>query len=322
MVKISRNLVSIPVVDAAKFNVVSSPPRAGEGSWSGAPSAVYDYSTETFWLVYRVRDPVERGIEIHIARSSDGSRFKDVQVIRKEDFEGRAISVERSSILIDPMTGRFKLYVSMEADFAGGSRPRGRGARGRWVIGKLDDARDPEDFDASTFRIVLAPSLRGEDYAGVKDPYVAVLGRSFLMYYIGGGGREQVFLAFSNDGEKWERSPRSVFGVGGWHDFATRPCSLLPVRSGFLLYYGGSSSGWYAPVYNIAVGAAFTADFWRIADLTPTRPLLTSATPGKYVTFRYLDVLPVEDRLYFYYEAARPDDAFELRVSVCSGEDF
>jgi hypothetical protein len=40
------------------------------------------------------------------------------------------------------------------------------------------------------------------------------------------------------------------------------------------------------------------------------------ASPHASGALRYMDVVPVGDELYFYYEAARPDGAHELRASV------
>ena len=312
-----KSFLNIPKFNLNEYKVIAKPQNFSEGCWAGAPSVVFDEDSGEYWLVYRVRDKVERGIEIHIARSKDGISFKNEKVLKREDFGNYMISVERSSILKNPYTGKFMLFISYERDFAGGSRPQKYGRRGRWVIGKFKDVDDPRDFDPETLRTVIVPSLEGLDNNGVKDPYVFSLGKIFLMYYIGGGAREQTFLAYSYDGEKWlkyEKNP--VFRVGGWHDYATRPCSILPLNTGFLLLYGGSNNEWYAPVYNIATGYAFTVNFKEFIDLTPLSPVLTSPTGNKYKTIRYSDILLEEDRILLYYEAARKDDAFETRVTL------
>ena len=311
--------VSFPLFNLNKYNVIAQPRKLSEGNWAGAPSVVYDGDSDEYWLVYRVRDVVERGIEIHIAKSKDGLRFKDELILTREDLGDQVISVERSSILKNPNNGKFMLYISYEKDFARGSFPKKYGRRGRWVISKFEDVDDPRDFDPNTLRTVLTGSPGSVDNASVKDPYVFAIGKIYLMYYIGAGTFEQTFLAYSNDGIKWEKySGNPVFTLGGWHDYATRPCSILPIRNGFLLIYGGSNVDWYAPVYNIASGFAYTQDFKNFIDLTPISPVLTSPTSNKYKTVRYCDVLKEESRILLYYEAARIDDAFETRVSFIS----
>ncbi len=316
-----REAIPVLLPDVTKYRVIASPTKKEEGSWIGAPSSFYDKHAETYWLTYRVRDPLKRGLELHIASSENGENFKDVKVIRVDELKGKAISVERSCILRDPRTGKFKLYISAEIDFAGGSRPRGYRIMGRWVIGKLEDVNDPEDFDPSTFQVVLMPSVKGLDFMGVKDPYVMTIGHCFLMYYTGGGSREQVFLAYSINGERWSRCLQTpVLGVSGWHNFATRPSAILPVKTGFIMYYGGSNREWYAPVYNICIGIAYTWDLKQFIDLTPEKPVLESPSPGKYKTLRYLDYIQRDDYVLFYYEASRQDNSFELRVTKYSIE--
>ncbi len=318
----NKNLVSIPLFDLQRYEVVAQPRNASEGNWAGAPSAVYDDNSSEYWLVYRVRDVVERGVEIHIARSKDGLHFKDERVFTREELGGDVISVERSSILKNPVSGKFMLYISYEKDFARGSFPKKYGRRGRWVISKFDDVDDPRDFDPDTLKTVLTGTPNTVDNASVKDPYVVTLGRIYLMYYIGSGTFEQTFLAYSNNGMKWEKyEGNPVLKLGGWHNYATRPCSILPIENGFLLLYGGSNMEWYAPVYNIATGYAYTLDFKNFIDLTPISPSLTSPTGNKYKTVRYCDVLKDETRILLYYEAARKDDAFETRVSYISIDD-
>ena len=45
----------VPLFDPAVGETVVEPPGAGIGYWAGAPSAVYDDATGSFFLYYRER---------------------------------------------------------------------------------------------------------------------------------------------------------------------------------------------------------------------------------------------------------------------------
>jgi len=332
-----EKIFAYPLVpDVSEYDVIARGPLREERQlaqipvgWSqnygiaGAPEALYDSDSDEFWLTYRVAADGPRICELHIAKSKDGKKFTDVNVWDK--------TVERSALLKDAKTGKFKLYLCTTHTFGLGARrtetpvPVGRRAGGDnfWVICKLDDVEDPRDFDIETMRVVLQPSTSGMDWNYVKDPYIVAVGNRFYMYYIGKDRYEQCFLATSTDGEKWERHPTNpVLSQGGWHDFYTRPGCLVPAGNLFLFYYEGSSKEWIAPVYNIATGLAITFDLERIIDVTPDAPILTSSTPGPTpggdginITLRYMDALLLEDRILFYYEAATKEGCNELRVT-------
>lgn len=59
---------------------------------------------------------------------------------------------------------------------------------------------------------------------------------------------------------------------------------------------------------------AITFDLLHYNKLTPDGPILVS--PHASGSLRYVDVVPHDNALYFYYEYAREDGAHELRVSV------
>jgi hypothetical protein len=106
----------------------------------------------------------------------------------------------------------------------------------------------------------------------------------------------------------------------GWHNYYTRPASLLPLSVGYLLVYEGSSVEWFDPAYNIATGLAYSLDLEHFVDITPSAPLLMSTTPGDYHTWRYSHWLHGNGRVFVYYEAARPNGTNELRVSLLTGD--
>jgi hypothetical protein len=138
------------------------------------------------------------------------------------------------------------------------------------------------------------------------------------MFVIGHDYVERIHHFESVDGEHWApfADGRPVMENTGWHNFFTRPASIIPMAVGYLFIYEGSRMGWHDPVYNIATGLAFTADLKSFIDLTPDAPLLKSTTPGDYHTWRYSHWLPVGNQVYVYFEAARPNNTNEIRMAV------
>ena len=71
---IGKAFSPIPVFDPTAGTVIRSPLGSGRGWWAGAPCATFDSITNTFFLVYRLRQPRElgRGVECRIAASDNG----------------------------------------------------------------------------------------------------------------------------------------------------------------------------------------------------------------------------------------------------------
>ena len=290
--------------DFENYHVVTSPPRHEFHCWAGAPDAVYDPAADRFYIVYRVREPERRGFEARIDESADGINFTTVKTFSASEFY--CPSIERSAILKDPKTGLFKLYLAVD------HRP--------WRILKLDDVSDVRDFNSATARPVLEAAPDAPDNGHVKDPFIFVAPDGlYRMYYIGhGGNREETYLATSRDGETWERSDKNpIMKNCGWHDFFTRPACLLPLDDGYAFYYEGSGDKWFDKIFNVQTGVGFTTDLETIEDRSPEGPALMTSTPGgRLGTLRYLSCVEAKGKVFAYYEAARPDDSHELRVSV------
>ena len=62
---------TVPLFDPEVSNLVRAPLGDGPGWWAGAPGATFDAQSNTFYLVYRQRQPRElgRGVELRIAAS-------------------------------------------------------------------------------------------------------------------------------------------------------------------------------------------------------------------------------------------------------------
>ncbi len=308
---IGTGSVTPPIPDLTEYHVVLEPEHDECDWWAGAPSVAMGRDG-TVWLACRMREANsargERGYAISILRSQDAYHFDHVHTIHRDDLE--TVSVERPALLVDPFTGHFKLYICR----AGKPQPGG------WRVDKLDDVDDPTHFDPATARAVVTAPAYSALGRGVKDPFVINIGGLYYMYVIAygfiRGSRELPYLFTSIDGEEWRYGGGPVLAPGGWHDFFTRPALIMPLGGVYAFYYEGSSSEWFDPPYNIQGGVAVTHDMRTAVDLTPDRPLFASPTPGRYHTARYTDYLCLADRVIFYYEAARPNDSFELRATT------
>jgi len=319
-------LVSIPQPSVAKvqdvfgsipakfrdYEVILRPDKDKPEWWAGAPSVVRD-KNGVFWLACRMRtadSPLGlRGYEIRILRSEDGVHFSKVHSIAREDVP--IPGFERPSLLIDPQTGRFKLFAC------------GPWKNGPWCIIRFADADDPTKIEPSSAKVVIGPMPKSYPrdvmVTGYKDPFIIYAEGCYHCYVIGiMRSTERVFHFSSQDGEVWKpvRSPyKSIMDLSGWHNFCVRPAGVLPVGVGYLFIYEGSNCDWYDPVYNIATGLAFTSDLHNIIDLTPDSPLLVSTTPSEHFhTWRYSHWMYVGEEVWVYAEVARPNDTNEIRL--------
>jgi len=308
---------------ARRFNqwdVVVVPDRDEAEWWAGAPSIARD-ANGVFWLAARMRTPDaplgKRGYEIRIFRSTDGIQFEKAHAIKREDvpIEG----FERPTLRLDPKSGLFKLYGC------------GR-LHGPWCVFKFDDAASPDQFDPSTAKAVIEPAQQAWADAstvvgtyqrpapvpnGYKDPVINFLDGIYHCFVIGTiRDTERTYHFTSPDGDQWEpvgSRSQSVMDLSGWHNFAVRPASIVPLGAGYLFVYEGSDAQWNDPVYNIATGLAYSFDLNRVIDLTPRQPLLRSTTPGRLHTWRYSEWLWVGDEIWVYAEVEKPNGAHEIR---------
>lgn len=296
----SDHFAEPPIFDPEEFKTVSSPPGDSMGFWAGAPSVTKD-EEGGIWLAQRLRNPDERGYEIQILHSDNGEDFDLVHSLKKDSFY--ANSLERPVLFRNPWSGNFELYLSIDAPHF------------RWHIVRLEEEKNPKDFDPTTAQVVLRPSGQGSDSNVVKDPYIISVARRLYMFYIGWDETgEQAHMATSVNGKQWKKSANNpVLQRSGWHDGLTRISCVMPKDNGFVVFYEGTSRQAF---WNLRTGLAMTLNFKEFTDLTPNGPILSSPTSGKLETLRYLDYVKVGEKIYFYYEAARPDDALELRVST------
>ncbi len=292
----------------AKYHVVLEPDENVAEWWAGAPSVVRA-PDGTFYLAARMRHVDSpkgwRGYEVRLLRSGDGIHFETVARITRE--AAGVPGFERPALVLDPATGLYRLYECACLD-------------GAWTILRFDDVSDPARFDPATVRPVLQAQAPDDDMVhvhGFKDPVVFHDGARWQMFVIGIDSVERIHHFVSDDGEAWEPGvPAPVLENSGWHDYYTRPASVLPLGVGWLFVYEGSHHDWHDPVYNISTGLAYTPDLKTFHDLTPAAPLLRSTTPGQKHTWRYSQWMWVGDDLYVYFEAARPNNTNETRLAI------
>jgi hypothetical protein len=316
-----------------QYEVILRPDKDEAEWWAGAPSVVRD-KRGLFWLACRMRTADSprglRGYEIRILRSNNGIHFEKVHSIAREDVP--IAGFERPCLLIDPKTGRFKLYACgpWKRDPILQKTAKWETKHGPWCIIKFDDADDPAEFKPGSAKVVISPRpksySRDVTVSEYKDPFIIYAEGCYHCYVIGVIRRtERIFHFQSNDGEHWAPvgSPyKPIMDLVGWHNFYVRPASVVPLGVGYLFIYEGSNSDWYDPVYNIATGVAFTFDLHNIIDLTPESPLVVSTTPSKHFhTWRYSHWMYVGDeprlssgKLWVYAEVAKPNDSNEIRL--------
>ena len=236
-----------------QYEVILRPDTIAPEWWAGAPSVVRD-KDGVFWLACRMRSPEFprnlRGYEIRILRSEDGIHFEKVHVIKREEVP--IPGFERPALLIDPHTGKFKLYGC------------GPWQDGPWAILKFDDVDSPEKFDGATAHPVIqtTPLTHERDLppAEFKDPVIVYGAGSWHCYVIGVVRRtERIFHYISDDGEEWRPAGNlyePMMHLQDWHNFYVRPASILPMGIGWLFIYEGSNVSWFDPVYNITCASA------------------------------------------------------------------
>ncbi len=309
-----------PAFNPVEGTTIFKPPGDGPGYWAGAPSAMYDEEREEFLISYRHRRPIElgRGFECLIAASPDGINFKTIWTVTKEELNAR--SIERPALVKIP-GGTYRLYTSIADNHDH-----------RWRIEMLE-AETPENFPHEPGIPVLTPDGLGVE--GVKDPYVIFVGGTTYLYAAyavsGDSGQswkdlhtqhgDNVFtlqtvymptgLAVSSNGRDFEWTPDVLSPGPGWDRNQTRVCALLPMERGFICYYDGETGG--EDAYDERTGIAVTFDLINFQRLSLDGPYLQSSGEGGCL--RYLDCVPKDNELFFYYEYAREDGAHETRMN-------
>lgn len=323
---IGKTFGQTPLFDVEQGIIIRTPLGEGAGWWAGAPCATFDPISNTFYLVYRLRQPTElgRGVECRIAASQNGITFTDIWAMPKTDLN--ALSIDRSC-LTKGLDGVWRLYM-------GHVDVHDR----RWRISMIEGA-EPDELDTTKIYTVLSSEhLDGE---GVKNPNVFIVGSAYYLVasyatrvqtlspeaesqkhtsgdiYSTGLTLSRSGIAISGNGVKFQWlgdiSPNQPDRTAAWDSYCRRISAIVPMdMGGFLAFYDGGSS--VKENSEERTGLATSFDLRNFYSLTPEAPALVSNHSSGCL--RHVDVLPVGHELFYYYEAARPDGSHDLRVAV------
>ena len=156
----------LPLFDPEEGTTVIEPPRAGAGYWVGGCSAIFGPEYGIFYLLYWTRKPISesRGGLCSAARSTDGVNFETLWSATKKQFNSESIE---SASLLKSQEGKFRLDVSYVNQ-----------SIRMWDIALLE-GDSPSDFDPARREVVVSAADVVDE--GVKDPYVAIVGRTHYM---------------------------------------------------------------------------------------------------------------------------------------------
>ena len=305
-----------PRFDPEQGTTAFAPEKEGYGYWVGGHKVVFDPDEGKFYVFCRVREPLGkgRGGKCFVAESSDGVSFKKIWEATKDQLDAQSIEV--GSMIKDPATGKWRLYVSFQLH--GGS----------WQV-DLIEADHPRNFDAWGHRTVMAPNNYG--LSSIKDPSVYIVGGLYVAFVCVPArerfvedesgwrhpvGDDAAGIMTSEDGIYFKNF-KYVFEPGGgapgdWGRFRARINSVLylpPVYVGF--FDGGTTS---YDTYEEWCGVAVSHDLERWTRVSTNQPWVRSP----HGCIRYVDAHLIGDEVYYYYEYARKDGGHELRMNKVS----
>jgi hypothetical protein len=306
------------MLNFSQGQIVREPVGAGNGYWAGAPGAFYDAADKAWYLTYRLRRPrgvePDRGGESRIARSTDLKDWQDIWSVNKKEY-GSA-SIERSAIHrgADGLWRYFTSYVDP--------------ADGRWST-SISTSKDPAKFDSRSVKPIFTALPLGLE--GIKDPWIfphngiyymflsvavptaktGAQSHSTLDIYNTGECISATGLATSRDLDHWEWKG-IIFrpDATGWDCYCRRINSVVPVKNGFAGYYDGSAS--HEENYEEKTALAFSPDLKSWKTLNPEGPAHVS--PHASHSLRYIDAQLQGEKIFLFYEFARPDGAHDLRL--------
>lgn len=317
----SRYLATLPFFDPTIGRTVRAPLGQGPGWWAGGVSAMFDPTSRQYYIYYRMRKPRElgRGVDCRIAVSDDGVSFRDIWQATKEELNTQSME---KACLFKAADRAWRLYLSLV------------GPDGRWRI-EMVEAEKPDAFSVSErIPILDADTCRAE---GVKDPHIYSLAGLLHMIvsyaprpadaaqqtaqsmhgtgdvYNTGIVKSHSGLAISGNGLDWEwlgdiLSPPS----SGWDQYCTRINSVVRAGPVWVGLYDGCAS--VEENYEEKAGLCVSHDFRSWHRVTTDGPFVLSEHGSRSI--RYIDVVPTESHLRYYYEWTRPDGSHELRTNA------
>ena len=98
----------------------------------------------------------------------------------------------------------------------------------------------------------------------------------------------------------------------GWDGFQRRLTSICYVEPVWVTFYDGATHR--ADSYDEFCGLAVSHDLENFRSLSTDSPWVRS--PHGSGSIRYLQALPVDGKMHYFYEYTRADSAHELRHNV------
>ena len=253
-----------------------------------------------------------------IAVSDDGVSFKDIWHASKEEIHTQSME---KACLFRAADRLWRLYLSFV------------GSDGRWRI-EMAEAEKPDAFDVTARVPILGPDDCNAE--GVKDPHIySVCGLLHMVVsyaprpstadhsaasmhaggdvYNTGIVKSHSGLAVSGNGIDWEwvgdiLSPPET----GWDRYCTRINSVVRADPVWVGFYDGSAG--VEENYEEKAGLCVSHDFRTWNRVTTDGPFVLSEHGSRSV--RYIEVVPTDSHLRYYYEWTRPDGSHELRTNA------
>jgi hypothetical protein len=213
----------------AFVGVALDPPDFEPGSWIGAGKALVDSDMKKFLLTARPRKVEDRarGYAAEVYLSDDGLSFERVASLEKEEVARKAglslHSIEGTSLLKEPFSGRWHLYVSADTgeEFVWG------GLFWETLLLTAEDIRGPWHSEG----IVLAND-KPYDSHQARDASIDIVDGRWLCLYKAKDAerRERPALALSRDGRQWRK--KGPLTIDGTDEIAFLSGSFFSTSSG------------------------------------------------------------------------------------------
>lgn len=302
-----------PLFDPEQGQTVLEPAEKGYGHWVGGHDVVFDPQEGKFFLYYRVRQPLGkgRGGRCFVAESKDGVHFTPLWEATKDQLD--ANSIEVGSLIRDPASGRWRLYISY--DWTGGG----------WRV-DLIEADHPRNFNVWHHRTVMQPHEYG--LRSIKDPKAYIIGGLYVVFVCTlareewtedkdgtrhPAGSDATGIMTSPDGVYF-RNFKYVFEPGGgapgeWGHFRSRLNSIVYLPPVYIGFFDGGTTMY--DQYEEWCGTAISHDLERWTRVSTNGPWVRSP----HGCIRYVTPLIVDNEILYYYEYTRQDGSHELRMS-------
>lgn len=302
-----------PRFDPEKGSTIFEPEAKGYGYWVGGHDVVFDPDDGKFYLFCRIRKPLGkgRGGLCRICESTDGVSFKPIWEATKEQLN--AVSIEVASLIRDPASGRWRLYISFQ--------PPGGGWRVDLIEGdrieKLDPWHHRTVMQAADYGLTNIKDPKVYNIGGLYHAFCCVPARERFVELPDGSrrpvGGDATALLTSEDGIYW-RDFRYVLepgqGAGGeWGHYRARINSVIWLEPMWVGFFDGGEGA--HDNYEEWCGVAISSDLLNWRRVSRNGPWVRSP----HGCIRYMVALRVDQSVYYYYEYTRPDASHELRVS-------